>query len=70
MADEKDRGDHVPHVLDAAGNWKIAKPFEGWQRGLELLMQGRCPYCRHRLLNVSVSKAHGLTWACFEGCNP
>lgn len=49
---------------------KIAKPFEGWQRGFELVLEGRCPYCRHRLLNVSVSKAHGLTWACFEGCNP
>ena len=48
----------------------IVKPPEGWQRGLELVLEGRCPYCRHRMRGVHVSLAHGLTWECDEGCKP
>jgi hypothetical protein len=52
------------------GDGRVTPPPHGWKVGLEdLIARGRCPYCRHRVQNLSVG-AWGLTWACFDGCNP
>jgi len=52
------------------GDGRVTVPPHGWKVGLEdLIARGRCPYCRHRVQNLSVGP-WGLTWACFDGCNP
>jgi len=34
------------------------------------LQKGECPCCGNPMLNVDVSREHGLRWSCLEGCNP
>lgn len=48
----------------------VVCPPHGWKVGLEdLIARGRCPYCRHRILNIDVGP-WGVAWACVQGCNP
>lgn len=49
---------------------RLRVPPHGWKVGLEdLIVRGACPYCRHRVLNISVG-SWGVSWACWDGCNP
>lgn len=53
------------------GNEPILRaPPHGWKVGLEdLIVRGKCPYCRNRILNIDVGR-WGVAWACVDGCNP
>jgi hypothetical protein len=66
------RPDRAPPALTFTdGNQPILRaPPNGWKVGMEdLIVRGRCPYCRHRVLNIDVGE-WGLAWSCVEGCNP
>lgn len=35
-----------------------------------LVCDGLCPWCKHPIQSIEVSPGRGLTWCCFDGCNP
>lgn len=48
----------------------LAEPECGWEEGLRLLVfESRCPWCKKRVENVSVTYSGPLTWECPEECN-
>lgn len=66
-----DRAAPVALTFPDGGNQPILKvPPHGWKVGLEdLIVRGKCPYCRNRILNIDVGR-WGVAWACIDGCNP
>ena len=63
-------------VLDSAKRVQVVRlhepsePDDGWKAGALRLLDGKCPWCAHPIQNISVDETAGVTWACFEGCNP
>ncbi len=63
-------------ALDSAKRVQIVRlhepsePDDGWKAGALRLLDGRCLWCGHPIQNISVDETAGVTWACFEGCNP
>lgn len=49
---------------------RFSEPLAGWEEGMQRIARGRCPFCGYRMTSVHVDEFSGLTWGCFDGCNP
>jgi hypothetical protein len=60
-----------PEEIRRSVSGQLLEPRGGWQLALEdLVCKARCPWCGYRMLNLSASPEHGVTWSCYDGCNP
>lgn len=40
-----------------------------WRDALNRVVDGRCPWCGHRIVSIEVSPEFGVRWSCLDGCN-
>lgn len=62
--------DELVKVIKDGGLDRIQKPSLDWEFGFKLLISGICPWCHKPISNLSSNVENGLSWACYEGCNP
>lgn len=61
--------EYWPALRGATPLERSVEPPGGFREGYERVMRGRCPYCGQRMTDPVVV-ASGLSWGCYDGCNP